>query len=100
MGPGSAAAPGEHEDHDRDDEQPAHGRHAEGTRSTPPTLERRPMSIPGIPRSSSVRTARTTAPIRVAATDRKSVAYGKSVAVRVTLGGRRTIQQKKKNKQH
>src|SRR3546814_19008112 len=69
MGPGSVAPPGDHKDHDRDDEQPAHGRDPEGARSTPAlTLSWRPMSIPGIPGSSSVRTARTTAAIRIAAT--------------------------------
>src|SRR3546814_11102634 len=32
--------------------------------------------------------------------DRKSVVYGKSVSVRVDLGGRRTIKKKLHNKQH
>src|SRR3546814_2517764 len=69
MGPGSVAPPRDHEDHDRDDEQPAHSRDPEGARSAPrPTLGWRPMSIPGIPGRSSVRTARTTAAIRIAAT--------------------------------
>src|SRR3546814_20377719 len=69
MGPGSVAPPGDHKDHDRDDEQPAHGRDPEGARSTPAlTLSWRPMSIPGIPGLSSVRTARTQAANRIAAT--------------------------------
>src|SRR3546814_18311920 len=69
MGPGSVAPPGDHKDHDRDDEQPAHGRDPEGARSTPSlTLSWRPMSIPGLPGSSSLRTARTTAAISIAAT--------------------------------
>src|SRR3546814_18548479 len=102
MGPGSVAPPGDHKDHDRDDEQPAHGRDPEGARSTPAlTLSWRPMSIPGIPGSSSVRTARTTAAIRTAATAmpiaRKSVVQGKSVSVRLDLGGRRLIKKKKKH---
>jgi|GEM_PF-4426262 len=69
MGPGSLASPRDHEDHDGDDEQPAHGREPEAARCTStPTFSWRPISIPGIPGSSSVRTARTTAAIRIAAT--------------------------------
>src|SRR3546814_11888046 len=43
MGPGSVAPPRDHEDHDRDDEQPAHSRDPEGARSaTRPTPGWRP----------------------------------------------------------
>src|SRR3546814_14197236 len=41
-------------------------------------------------------TGPTGTPLRVGSSDRKSVVYGKSVSVRVDLGGRRII--KKKNK--